>query len=161
MIFATPLAAIGFATAAGLAAIYCFRRKSPVKTVGSLLLWPRPKTVSTQAKRRDRILLPPIFWLELLALIALVLAALTPLAWRRSAGTLHVILDESPSMSANGGDPARLANAALAGERKRGTKDKVSVRTASDSRALAREIDAAKAVAMVCTHPQPARGIKN
>ena len=148
MIFATPLAAVGFATAAGLAAVYCFRRKSPEKSVGSLLLWPRPKTMSTQSRRRDRLLLPPIFWLELFALLALVFAALTPLAWRRSSGTLHVVLDESPSMSANGGDPARLANAALAGEKKRGTKDKVSVRTASDSHALAREIDAAKSVVL-------------
>ena len=55
MIFATPLAAAGFATAAGLAAVYCFRRKSPEKTVGSLLLWPRLKTVSTQSRRRDRL----------------------------------------------------------------------------------------------------------
>ena len=60
MIFATPLAAAGFATAAGLAAVYCFRRKSPEKAVGSLLLWPRPKTVSTQSRRRDRLVLPPI-----------------------------------------------------------------------------------------------------
>ena len=165
MIFATPLAAVGFATAAGLAAVYCFRRKSPEKAIGSLLLWPRPKTVSTQSRRRDRLILPPIFWLELFALLALVFAALTPLAWRRSTGTLHVVLDESPSMSANGGDPARLANAALAGERKRGTKDKVSVRTASDSRALAREIDAAKAVAipgdeiLVLTDTPPEDGV--
>ena len=165
MIFATPLAAAGFATAAGLAAVYCFRRKSPEKTVGSLLLWPRPKTVSTQSRRRDRLILPPIFWLELFALLALVFAALTPLAWRRSSGTLHVVLDESPSMSANGGDPARLANAALAGEKKRGTKDKVSVRTASDSHALAREIDAAKAVAipgdeiLVLTDTPPEDGV--
>ncbi len=165
MIFATPLAAVGFATAAGLAAVYCFRRKSPEKTIGSLLLWPRPKTMSTQSRRRDRLILPPIFWLELFALLALVFAALTPLAWRRSTGTLHVVLDESPSMSANGGAPARLANATLAGERKRGTKDKVSVRTASDSRALAREIDAAKAVAipgdeiLVLTDTPPEDGV--
>ena len=165
MIFATPLAAAGFATAAGLAAVYCFRRKSPEKTVGSLLLWPRLKTMSTQSRRRDRLVLPPIFWLELFALLALVFAALTPLAWRRSTGTLHVVLDESPSMSANGGDPARLAGAALAGERKRGTKDKVCVRTASDSRALVREIDAAKAVAipgdeiLVLTDTPPEDGV--
>ena len=165
MIFATPLAAVGFATAAGLAAIYCFRRKSPEKPVGSLLLWPRPKAVSTQARRRDRLLLPPIFWLELFALVALVAAALTPLAWRRSAGTLHVVLDESPSMSANGGEPARLAAAALEGERNRGTKDAVRVRSASDARALAREIDAAKSVSLpgdeilVLTDTPPADGV--
>ena len=165
MIFATPLAAVGFATAAGLAAIYCFRRKSPEKTVGSLLLWPRPKAVSTQARRRDRLILPPIFWLELLALLALVVASLTPLAWRRSAGTLHVVLDESPSMSANGGEAARLAKDALEGERKRGVKDAVRVHVASDSRAFAREIDAAKSVALpgddilVLTDTPPEEGV--
>ena len=165
MIFATPLAAIGFATAAGLAAIYCFQRKSPEKTVGSLLLWPRQKTVSTQSRRRDRLVLPPIFWLELLALLALVFAALTPLAWRRSAGTLHVVLDESPSMSANGGEPARLAAAALDGERRRGAKDAIRVRTAADSRALVREIEAAKSIALpgdeilVLTDTPPADGV--
>ena len=165
MIFATPIAAVGFATAAGLAAIYCFRRKSPEKSVGSLLLWPRPKSFSTQSRRRDRLRLPPVFWLELFALLALVAAALTPLAWRRSAGTLHVVLDESPSMSAGGGEPSRLAAAALEDERRRGTKDAVRVRTAADSRALAREIDAAKSVALpgddilVLTDAPPADGL--
>ncbi len=148
MIFATPLAAIGFATAAGLAAIYCFRRKSPERTVGSLLLWPRPKSTATQARRRDRLVLPPIFWLEFLALLSLVFAALTPLAWRQSAGTLHVIVDESPSMSANAGKPASLAKAALEKERQRGTKDAIRVRTASDAHGLEREINAAKSVAL-------------
>ena len=165
MIFATPIAAVGFATAAGLAAIYCFRRKSPGKTVGSLLLWPKPKASSTQSRRRDRPHLPPVFWLELFALLALVAAALTPLAWRRSAGTLHVVMDASPSMSANGGEPARLAAAALEAERRRGSKDAVRVRTAPDSRALAREIDAAKSVALpgddilVLTDAPPADGV--
>ena len=112
MIFATPIAAFGLTTAVALAAIYCFRRRSPERQVGSLMLWPRPKTVSTQSRRRDRIELPPLFWIELLALLALVAAALTPLAWRRSAGTLHVVLDDSPSMHADGGEAARLANEA-------------------------------------------------
>ena len=148
MIFATPLAAAGFATAAGLAAIYCFRRRSPGRTVGSLMLWPRPKSTTTRARRRDKLVLPPIFWLELLALLALVFAALTPLAWRRSAGTLHVVLDESPSMSANGGESAGLAKSALEKERRRGTKDATRVRTASDAHSLKREINAAKSLAL-------------
>ena len=148
MIFATPIAALGFTTAAALAAIYCFRRKSPERKVGSLLLWPRPKTISTQSRRRDKLVLPPLFWLELFALLALVAAALTPLAWRRSAGTLHVVLDTSPSMSATSGEAARLAEEALAREKRRGTKDAVRVRRAADSDALAREIAAAKSVAL-------------
>ena len=148
MIFATPIAAFGLTTAAALAAIYCFRRKSPEKKVGSLLLWPRPKTVSTQSRRRDRIVLPPLFWLELFVLLALVAAALTPLAWRRSAGTLHVILDVSPSMSAGDGEAARLAEEALARERRRGTKDAVRIRRAADSTALERELAAAKSLSL-------------
>jgi Mg-chelatase subunit ChlD len=148
MIFATPLAALGLVTAAGLAAVYCFRRKSPPKEVGSLLLWPRPKIASPNARRRDKLILPPIFWLELFALLALVAAALTPLAWRRSEGTLHVVLDTSPSMSATGGEAARLAEESLAREERRGTKDSIRVRRAPDARSLAREIAAAKSIAM-------------
>ena len=148
MIFATPIAALGFTTTAALAAVYCFRRKSPERKVGSLLLWPRPRPASTRARRRDRPVLPPIFWLELFVLVALVAAALTPLAWRRSAGTLHVVLDASPSMSAGGGEAARLAEEALDREMRRGMKDTVRVRRAANSRELAREVAAAKSASM-------------
>ena len=143
MILATPLAAIGFATAGILAAVYCFRRRSPPKTVGSLLLWPRPALSLSAARRRDRLRTPPRFWLELLILLALVTAALTPLRWRRSSGSLTVILDTSPSMSA--GDTEKRAKAFLEREMKRGTKERVRVRTAPDARALERELSSAKA----------------
>ena len=59
MIFSTPLAALGFLTAVGLTAVYCFRRKSPPKTIGSLLLWPKTKVASAAARRRDRPRVPP------------------------------------------------------------------------------------------------------
>ncbi len=148
MIFSTPMAALGLVTVAALTAVYCFRRKSPTKDVGSLLLWPRERVPTAQARRRDRLLLPLLFWIELAALVALVAAAMSPLAWRRSTGTLHVVLDTSPSMSAGDGSAARRAADALANERRRGTKDSVRVRNAPDARALAREIAAAKSIAL-------------
>lgn len=146
MIFSTPLAAVGFLTAAGLTAVYCFRRKSPPKTIGSLLLWPKTKVPSAAARRRDRLRVPPIFWLELLILLSLVTAALSPLVWRRSAGTLHVIHDTSPSMTAHDSVALKQANAFLAQEKKRGTKDAIRLREANDTETLHRELASAKAV---------------
>ena len=144
MIFATPLAAAGFATAAVLTAVYCFRRRSPPKSVGSLLLWPKPSVSLSAARRRDRLRTPPSFWLELFTLVALVCAALTPLTWRSSSGSLAVILDTSPSMSA--GDAGKKAAEFLEREKKRGAKDAIRVRTAKDARALEREIASARAI---------------
>ncbi len=144
MILATPLAAAGFAAAAALTAVYCFRRRSPPRQIGSLLLWPKPAASLSAARRRDRLRTPPSFWIELLAIVALVCAALTPLRWRRSSGSLTAILDTSPSMSA--GDAGKKAEAFLEHERKRGAKDNVRVRTVSDSRALAREFSSARSI---------------
>ena len=144
MIFATPLAAAGFATAAALVAVYCFRRRSPPRAVGSLLLWPKPAASFSAARRRDRLRTPPSFWLELFTLVALVCAALTPLTWRSSSGSLAVILDASPSMSAGGAD--KKAAEFLEREKKRGAKDAIRVRTAKDARALGREIASARAI---------------
>ena len=144
MILATPLAAAGFATAAVLTAVYCFRRKSPPRTVGSLLLWPKPTVSLSAARRRDRLRTPPSFWLELFILLALVCAALTPLTWRQSSGSLTVILDTSPSMSA--GDAGKKAAEFLEREKKRGAKDAIRVRTAKDARTLEREIASARAI---------------
>ncbi len=144
MILATPLAAAGFATAAVLTAVYCFRRRSPPKSVGSLLLWPKPSVSLSAARRRDRLRTPPSFWLELFTLVALVCAALTPLTWRSSSGSLAVILDTSPSMSA--GDAAKKAAEFLEREKRRGAKDTIRVRTAKDALALEREIASARAI---------------
>ena len=144
MILATPLAAAGFATAAVLTAVYCFRRRSPPKSVGALLLWPKPSASLSAARRRDRLRTPPSFWLELFTLVALVCAALTPLTWRSSSGSLAVILDTSPSMSA--GDAGKKAAEFLEREKRRGAKDTIRVRTAKDALALEREIASARAI---------------
>ena len=145
MIFSTPLAALGFLTVAGLTAVYCFRRKSPPKLVSSLMFWPKPAVTSAASRQRDRLRVPPIFWLELFILLALVTAALSPLAWRRSAGTLHVILDDTPSMHAGEpASPAVQAEAFLAKERTRGVKDSIRVRTVEDTAGFNRALNAVR-----------------
>ena len=140
MIFSTPLAAIGLLSTVVLTAVYCFRRKSPPRVVSSLLLWPKDVRASAASQRRDKLLLPPIFWLELLALIALVAAAVTPLVWRKSSGTLHVLVDDSPSMHAGKPSAADRAAEFLLHERKRGTKDTFRVRTFTSEAALDRAL---------------------
>ena len=99
--FATPIAAFGFLSVAVLTALYCFRRRSPPRTVSSLLLWPLSAERSPSAKRRSRLQTPPLFFLELAALTALVLAALSPFVRRSGGGTLHILRDTSPSMEAD------------------------------------------------------------
>ena len=90
--------------------------------------------------------MPPIFWLELFILLALVTAALSPLVWRRSAGTLHVLRDTSPSMTAHDSAARHRADAFLAREQKRATKDAIFVRDAADPEGFRRELAAMKSV---------------
>ena len=147
MILSTPLAAFGLLTAVGLTALYCFRRKSPPRTISSLMFWPKPPPRTASSRRRDRLQLPPVFWLELFALLALVAAATTPLWWRPGSGTLHVLLDDSPSMHA-GAPQSAAARAAefLAQERKRHARESVRVRTTTNAAALDRAFAAAKSI---------------
>jgi len=169
MIFSTPLAALGLLTAVGLTALYCFRRKSPPKVVSSLMFWPQPPPRTAASRRRDRLRLPPIFWLELFILLTLVAAALTPLCWRPGQGTLHVLLDDSPSMHADPAlgqrasrplnspalgqrasrplnSPAALAAEHLARERRSRSPDAIRVRTITSESALERALAAAKSI---------------
>ena len=147
MIFSTPLAAFGFLTLAGLAAIYCFRRKSPRRSVSSLLLWPAPKLAAVAARRRDVMRLPPIFWLELFILLALVTAALSPLGWRAGTGTMHVIVDDTPSMHAfDPQSPAKRAADFLAHVQRHPPKDAIRVRTVTRADAFDRALAAARSM---------------
>lgn len=138
--FATPLAAIGFATVAGLAALYCFRRRSPPRTVSSLILWPPGAEQNLSARERSRLRPPPIFFLELLALIALAFAALSPFVRRPGGGTLHVLRDVSPSMSAPG--VAARAERAIDNACRGRADGAVAYHEASDDAELARLVAA-------------------
>ena len=100
MLFAFPYALAGVAVVAGLVAVYTFRARFRRRPVSSLMLWRQTQRPRLGGAHRDRLRLPPLFYLELAALAALVLAALGPHVRRPDPGTLTVVFDTSASMSA-------------------------------------------------------------
>ena len=100
MLFAFPYALAGVAVVAGLVAVYTFRARFRRRPVSSLMLWRQTQRPRLGGAHRDRLRLPPLFYLELAALAALVLAALGPHVERPDPGTLTVVFDTSASMSA-------------------------------------------------------------
>jgi hypothetical protein len=96
-----PLALIGLVTLPALAAIYMLRNKFRRRKVSSLILWKlqeRPKEGGVKVQRAQ---LPWIFFLELLILALLVIAATGP-RWQfgRNLRPLLIVLDDSVSMTA-------------------------------------------------------------
>ena len=135
MVLATPLAAVGLATAGGLALLYRFRKRAARKDLPSLLLWPRPAALTVSTKSRDRFRFPPSFFLELAILLALTCAALTPLVFLRTDALLYVIRDVSPSMqaaAADGTTAAQRAERLIAAARRSRDAGAVAVREASN-----------------------------
>ncbi len=116
--FATPLALIGLASLPALAAIYFLHARSRLYPVSSLLLWSDARVAPDGGRRVDRVRLPLAFWLELLLLTLLAVAAAGPrVPTAAGARPLVVVLDDSYSMRAGGADSARArAKAALRDE---------------------------------------------
>ena len=100
MLFAFPYALTGLAVVAGLVAVYTFRARFRRRPVSSLMLWRQTQRPRLGGAHRDRLRLPPLFYLELAALVALMLAALGPHIRRPDPGTLTVVFDTSASMAA-------------------------------------------------------------
>ncbi|HEY7155777.1 MAG TPA: BatA domain-containing protein [Gemmataceae bacterium] len=120
-IFTYPLAFWGFLALPVLVAIYWLRTRHRRYPVSSLMLWLDPRESQQGGTRIDRLRTPLLFFLELLALTLLVLAAADPqLPLRQSVRPLIVVLDDSFSMQAGGEQsPRNRAIAALAEELKR------------------------------------------
>jgi len=104
-----PLALMALASLPALAAIYILRNRFRRRQVSSLVLWQFHVQAKSGGAKIHRLQLPLLFFLELLALTLLVVAASGP-RWSlpQSARPLIVVLDDSFSMRAvNGNESAR------------------------------------------------------
>jgi hypothetical protein len=107
-----PLALIGLAALPALAAIYILRNRFRRRQVSSLMLWQFRVQSKEGGARVNRLQLPLIFFLELLALLLLVTAAAEP-HWKLAQSTrpLVVVLDDSFSMRATSDSASAQARA--------------------------------------------------
>jgi hypothetical protein len=113
MLFAFPYALAGVAALAGLVAVYTFRARFRRRPVSSLMLWQQTLRPSRGGLHRDRLRMPPLFYLELAALTALVAAALGPHVLRPGLGALTVVFDTSVSMTARDASGASAQDRAV------------------------------------------------
>jgi hypothetical protein len=120
MIFASPIMLAALAALPALAAIYWLRHRSRRQVVSSLFLFEGSR--SRQGGRIfERMQTPLAFFLELLALAAIAMAAAGPSILKKDATRpLIVVLDDSFSMQARNGQttPRGLAQAAILDELK-------------------------------------------
>jgi hypothetical protein len=96
---------VALAALPALAAIYLLRNRFRRRQVSSLVLWRFHLQSKSGGAKINRLQLPLLFFLELLALLLLVVAATGPhLKLPQSARPLIVVLDDSFSMRALNGD---------------------------------------------------------
>ncbi len=100
-----PLALLALATVPALAAIYFLRNRFRRRQVSNLLLWHFQVQSKAGGAKVHRLQLPLLFFLELLTLLLLVLAATGPhIKLPASTRPLIVVLDDSFSMRAEQGN---------------------------------------------------------
>jgi len=121
-LFATPWALLALLAVPALVAIYWLRNRFRQVPVSSLMLWMQQRESREGGLRVRRLQTPLLFFLELLAILLLVLGAAGPLASKADdTRPLVVVLDDSFSMRAGGVDsPRTQARAAIAEELGRG-----------------------------------------
>jgi hypothetical protein len=99
---------LGLLSLPALAAIYYLHTRSRIHPVSSLLLWTDARIAPEGGRRVDHVRLPLAFWLELLMLALLALAAVgAHVPALAGARPLIVVLDDSFSMQAGAPDSAR------------------------------------------------------
>jgi hypothetical protein len=109
MLFTSPLMLLGLLGLPALAAIYWLRSRSRRVVVSSLMLWLDQRRPQQGGRILHRMQTPLVFFLELLAIALLALAAAGPAIVRKEAArSLVVVLDDSYSMLAR--DPAGKHN---------------------------------------------------
>ncbi len=119
--FALPFAFVAFVAVPVLAGIYWLRNRFRRHTVSSLILWANQRQAREGGSRLRRIQTPLLFFLELLAIALIVIAAARPMVQsERAARPLIVVLDDSFSMLAGGaGSPRNSAIGAIKKELRR------------------------------------------
>lgn len=100
MLFATPLYFLGAVLLLGHLTAYFLRSRHPPRYVSSLFLWQTSTRTASQGRRFRLPYLPPRFYLELLALLALLFAAVSPILPRTAHPVPTVVIDTSRSMQA-------------------------------------------------------------
>lgn len=108
MTFAFPLALFGLLAAPALVAIYWLRNRSRRRVVSSLMLWMDQRQLKEGGLLIHRLQTPLLFFLELLSILLIVLAAAGPMVRAgEGARPLVIVLDDSFSMLAGGPDSPR------------------------------------------------------
>ncbi|HKQ72515.1 MAG TPA: BatA domain-containing protein [Blastocatellia bacterium] len=103
-VFTFPLAFIALLAVPALIAIYWLRNQSRERRVSSLLLWLDERQMWEGGRRIHRLQTPLLFFLELIAILLLVMAAAGPMMRAGDSGRpLVVVLDDSFSMLAGAG----------------------------------------------------------
>lgn len=112
-VFSFPIAFLALLAVPLLVAIYFLRNRAKERQVSSLLLWLDVRQRWDGGQRIHKLQTPLLFFLELLAILLLVMAAAKPLMRAGDAARpLIVVLDDSFSMQADGEDSSRNRAAA-------------------------------------------------
>ena len=107
-IFTFPIALFALLAVPLLVAIYWLRNRAKERQVSSLLFWMDVRQRWEGGRRIHRLQMPLLFFLELLAIVLLAMAAAKPLMRAGDAAKpLVVVLDDSFSMLAGGEDSSR------------------------------------------------------
>lgn len=126
-IFTIPIAFLAIAAIPVLAAIYWLRNRARDREVSSLFLWMDERQKWDGGRKVERLRTPLSFFLELLAILLLILAAAGPMMRASDRGqSLIVVLDDSFSMQAgNPQSPYQQARRAIEGELRNNSYDRV------------------------------------
>ena len=105
MYFANPWGLLGLLALPAIVVLHLFHRRFPPRLVGGLHLWGVEQRIPIEGRRRETLPITPSLLLELLAALLLTLLLSQP-RFSDPEGVAHfiVVLDNSASMAAVGGD---------------------------------------------------------
>ncbi len=106
--FYFPLALIALAGIPVLGGIYWLRSRFRRQPVSSLMLWADHRQPREGGRQVQQLKTPLLFFLELIAILFLIAAAVQPMVrWKKAGRSLIIVIDDSYSMQADPGHSAR------------------------------------------------------